>query len=205
MNEKMPFEDALKSVDDMVKKFSFLAKDEMLEGLNQEDLYAELRIVVWKSWLKWRPDGGASFSTFVYTALERGRKTVIRHYRTKSRGYGMPCLPLIAINEQNESVDLSQCLPKNGPDICDQIYWNEVIPIISHCVNNIREKKARRIIKLYLNGLTQDEISAEAHCAQSLVSYYLKAFRTSLRAELVQKGYTKYGSKYDVQNNKEEQ
>lgn len=201
MNEKMPFEEALNSVDDMIKKFSFLRKEEMLDGLNQEDLYAELRIVVWRSWLKWKPDGGASFSTFAYTALERGRKSVLRHYRTKSRGGGSQCIHLDscpANGRGDETTSLLQYIPGTETDVYEQIYWKGAMPIIDRCVDNINEQREKLIIKLYLEGLSQDEISQEAHCAQSLVSYYLRAFRTKLRAELVRNGYTKYGSKYDA-------
>jgi len=204
MNEKMSFEDALSSIEGLIKKLSRLKKDEAIEGLNQEDLYAELTIVAWRSWAHWKPDGGASFSTFAYTALERGRKSVLRRYRAKSRGYGIPCLPLYDENER-ENASFTRCLSQKEPDVYDQVYWKEVSPIISHCVNSIKEGPAKQIIKLYLNGLTQEEISAEVRCAQSLVSYYLKKFRTNLRAELVQKGYTQYGSKYDAYIIKEEQ
>lgn len=206
MSEKMSFEEALESVDDMVKKFSVLRKDEILEGLSQEDLYAELRIVVWKSWMKWRPDGGCSFSTYAYTALERGRKTVLRYYRTKRRGYGVPCLPLdrpVNKDDENTAV-LSQCVSNKQTDVCEQIYWKGITPIISHCIDNLGESKAQKIIKLYLKGFNQDEISQKVNCAQSLISYYLKIFRTKLRTELVQNGYTKYGSKYDAYIIKEE-
>lgn len=206
MSEKMPFEEALESVDDMVKMFSILRKDEVLEGLNQEDLYAELRIVVWKSWMKWRPDGGSSFSTYVYTALERGRKTVLRYYKTKRRGSGALCLPLDRpVNDCDESNSiLSQYISSKQPDVNEQVYWKGIVPIVSHCIENLGENRAQQIIKLYLQGLNQDEISQKINCAQSLVSYYLRIFRTKLRSELVRKGYTKYGAKYDAYIAKEE-
>lgn len=206
MNKKMSFEEALNSIEEMIRRFSVLRKGEILEGLNQEDLYAELRIIAWKSWMKWKPDGGASFSTFAYTALERGRKTILRYYRAKSRGYGALCLSLDhpVSEKETEDAPLSQYLAQKEPDVCEQTYWKGVMPVISHCLNSIGEARAKKIIKLYLNGLTQDEISEEVHCAQSLVSYHLKIFRTNLRSELVHKGYTEYGSKYDAFINKEE-
>ena len=201
MSVKMPFEEALNSVESMIKKFSFLRKEDMIDGLDQEDLYAELRIVVWQSWLKWEPDGGASFSTFAYTALDRGRKSVLRHYRTKSRGGGSQCLHLDSCptnGRGDETTSLLQYIPGTETDVYEQIYWKEVTPIITRCVDSINGKKEKLIIKLYLEGLSQDEISQEAHCAQSLVSYYLRAFRTKLRAELVRGGHLEYGSKYDA-------
>ena len=46
MNKKMSFEEALNSIEEMIRRFSVLRKGEMLEGLNQEDLYAELSFSV---------------------------------------------------------------------------------------------------------------------------------------------------------------
>lgn len=161
-----------------------------------EEMQQILMIHTWETWQEYDPSKGTQFFTFLYPSLRNRRAMEVRERSAQKRDWRKESCSLD--NPVNAAKDefctfaefVADMNSSNDPEA--RLYASEVSSIVYRVVNKQSSEKARKVILLLLDGLTQVEASEKCGCPQSLISYHLSKFRKELAAELVKEGYPEF-------------
>lgn len=185
----VPFEEVLEWITPMIEHIAIQVNG--LYGLEYEDVKQELSIQAYAAWEKWEPNRGTKFSTYVFDILVNRKNGLIRIARAKKRNCGVVPASLDAPMETKDTGNGTFCLYDVLADIQQdpemRIQAGEVLDAVERAIASMQEK-GQGVIRALLSGYTQMEISRFTGTTQPLVSYYLKSFRTKVRAEMERSG-----------------
>lgn len=185
LTKETPFEDALQTITPMIHHIA--SQIDGVYGLEIEDVIQELSVQAYDAWEKWEPERGIKFSTYVYNVLLNKKNCLIRIAKAQKRNSGLPPVSLDEPIEGQSMCNSTFCLYDVLMDISqnleDQTRTLEIWDIVERALASMQEN-GQNVIGALLMGYTQVEISRLTGATQPLVSYYLRSFRTKVKAEL---------------------
>lgn len=185
----MSFEDVYQSIMPMIHCIA--AQIDGAYGLEAEDVVQELSIQAYYAWGKWEPGRGTKFSTYVFDVLVNKKNHLIRIARAKKRNGGTSPSSLDATTENpnnpGKRYSLYDVLTDIEQNTEEQVQMVELWDVVERVLDSMQEK-GRGVVRALLSGYTQMEIARLTGATQPLISYYLKSFRTKVKAELEKEG-----------------
>lgn len=177
---------------DCVKSYiKKLARNGIKAGIDPEDLEADLIVklcVISKDYDQTR---GAKFSTYAMTCLNNEYREIISKQFARKRwngkvDYSLDSSPSSDSDCTSTLQDFIAAEEDNPFEIC---WKKDLIAAIKDFYHHYGNKQIRNIICLSYQGVNQNEIGKKFDIGQSLVSYYIKKFKTELRKFLTEEGY----------------
>lgn len=183
--KETPFEDVYQMIEPMIHYIASLIDG--IYSLEIDDIKQELSIQAYCAWGKWEPDRGTKFSTYVFDVLINKKNCLVRAAKAQKRNCGLSPASLDEVIENRDINGSPFCLYEVFADInqnpeelaCVLTIWDAVERVLASM-----QKKEQKAVRALLSGYTQMEISRSVGVNQSMVSCYLKSFRTKVRAEL---------------------
>ena len=138
-----------------------------------EDVFQEVCITAWKAYMSYDASFGTKLTTYIGTCARRRLCELYRDEnalkRPKTINIGMPA----SFEEVAEDYVLYE----------EDYDYKGKSEIIFEAINDLLDM-SRSIVLMIVSGKTQTEIAKELGCVQSLVSYYLKSARQTLKERI---------------------
>lgn len=152
------------AVEVLVKRHSILVKrcvrPFFLAGADAEDLSQEGMLALLKAIYQFKPDQGASFETFAKTCITRRVYSLIRANQAKKN---IPLTYSVSLDEKPLLEDIARVhsrlsLPHTNPEAL--VIGNEEREELENRLNSLLSKFEAKVLELYLQGLSYEEMSA---------------------------------------------
>jgi len=139
--------------------------------MEQDDLFQEASIAAWKGYMSFDSTKGVKLSSYIGTCV---RNRLIEIHECESALRRPKTVPIgLASDFDNETPDY---ILFEESFRCDCEYLFDAL-------NNLDEREKSVLLKT-MRGERQTDIAGEIGCVQSLVSYYLKLARKSLKEKI---------------------
>ncbi len=170
LGEQKAFSELSKRFDAMIKSASSSVSVDVSE---KEDLYQEGLIGLYKAALAYDKERGASFSTFARLCVKHNIYSSIRVYFSK----------------KNESVRISSPLDEVLVQQCPDLYTEpekfliekENAKLLNQSVTTSLSEYERRVFKLFLKGLSYEDIACELSATAKSVDNAIQRIRGKLK------------------------
>lgn len=168
--EESAFFDLSHEFDAMIKS---IVNSATVNKGEKEDLYQEGLIGLYKAAINFDEGRGASFSTFAYLCIKHCIYSSIRVYFSKR-------------NEPvRTSFSIDEVVASQFPDLCTDpeklLIEKENIRLIKESVDSSLSEYERRVFKLFLSGLSYDDIAASLQTPQKSVDNAIQRIRGKLK------------------------
>lgn len=182
ITKDMPFDQVLEVVNPIINSFQRSTDD-----MEKDDLYQTLAIKAWESFLKWDPDRGVKFATFLYVNLQNEVRKIHRAQIAQKRDSGVSTISIERQLGEDPDFELEDIL--TATTSIESEYAEKEIQQTVCKVLNKQPKETRRICMRYLRGDKPKEIARDENVAQSKVSNAFWRFKEELRKTLRKLGY----------------
>lgn len=176
----------------LVKKYiKSLASNGVKVGIDPEDLEADLVVKLFVISKEYDETRGAKFSTYAIKCLQNEYKEIVDSKFAKKRNNGKVDFSLNSPqnNDADRDFSLQDFIEAEGDNPFEVCWKKECISAVKEFFNHFGNEQIREIICLSYQGVNQNRIGQKYGIGQSLVSYYIKKFKTELREFLTHEGY----------------
>lgn len=182
ITKDMPFEQVLEEVNPIIWHFRCNCND-----LEEDDMYQVLCIKAWESFVKWDPDRGVKFTTFLFGNLQNEIRKIHRAAVTQKRNCDMVTISFEHPLKENDDITLKDIIAgtKTTEGEFDQKEIRETIRAVLYR----QSKLSKRICMRCLLGDKQKAIANDEKISQSTVSNTYRRFKEELRRTLGRLGY----------------
>lgn len=170
----------------MVKKYGVIVRRETrslyLAGAETEDLLQEGMIGLFKAIRDFDPDKGALFSTFATLCVRRQIQAAIRNFNRKKHIPLNSYISLYAENEENGTILLDDIVLETTNSNPEEKYLaDERVAQIQRCFQDSLSDLEKTVLKLYLQGMSYQEIAIEIDKSEKSVDNAIQRIRQKMR------------------------
>lgn len=182
ITKDMPFDQVLEVVNPIINNFQRSTDD-----MEKDDLYQTLVFKAWESFLKWDPDRGVKFTTFLYVNLQNEVCKIHRAKIAQKRENGVGIVSIERQIGEDPDSELEDILTA-ATSVESEYAVKEIQQTVCKVLHK-QPKETRRICIRYLRGDKPKEIARDENVAQSKVSNAFWRFKEELRKTLRKLGY----------------
>lgn len=140
-----------------------IARKYFLAGQDEEDLYQEAMIGLFKAEQSFNENAGQDFKSFATLCINRQIQTAVKNSNRKKNKILNESISLnnqggIDIYESDDDEQLYFIIPSSSPLPDDELIYKEKINEIKNAINQKLSTYERKVLSLYLKGLSYKEM-----------------------------------------------
>ncbi len=140
-----------------------IARKYFLAGQDEEDLYQEAMIGLFKAEQSFNENAGQEFKSFATLCINRQIQTAVKNSNRKKNKILNESISLnnqggIDIYESDDDEQLYFIIPSSSPLPDDELIYKEKINEIKNAINQKLSTYERKVLSLYLKGLSYKEM-----------------------------------------------
>lgn len=140
-----------------------IARKYFLAGQDEEDLYQEAMIGLFKAEQSFNEAAGQDFKSFATLCINRQIQTAVKNSNRKKNKILNESISLnnqggIDIYESDDDEQLYFIIPSSSPLPDDELIYKEKVDEIKNAINQKLSTYERKVLSLYLKGLSYKEM-----------------------------------------------
>lgn len=140
-----------------------IARRYFLAGQDEEDLYQEAMIGLFKAEQSFNENAGQDFKSFATLCINRQIQTAVKNSNRKKNKILNESISLnnqggIDIYESDDDEQLYFIIPSSSPLPDDELIYKEKVDEIKNAINQKLSVYERKVLSLYLKGLSYKEM-----------------------------------------------
>lgn len=140
-----------------------IARKYFLAGQDEEDLYQEAMIGLFKAEQSFNETAGQDFKSFATLCINRQIQTAVKNSNRKKNKILNESISLnnqggIDVYESNDEEQLYFIIPSSSPLPDDELIYKEKVDEIKNAIDQKLSTYERKVLSLYLKGLSYKEM-----------------------------------------------
>ena len=140
-----------------------IARKYFLAGQDEEDLYQEAMIGLFKAEQSFNENAGQDFKSFATLCINRQIQTAVKNSNRKKNKILNESISLnnqggIDLYESDDDEQLYFIIPSSSPLPDDELIYREKVDEIKNAINQKLSVYERKVLSLYLKGLSYKEM-----------------------------------------------
>lgn len=140
-----------------------IARRYFLAGQDEEDLYQEAMIGLFKAEQSFNENSGQDFKSFATLCINRQIQTAVKNSNRKKNKILNESISLnnqggIELYESDDDEQLYFIIPSSSPLPDDELIYKEKVDEIKNAINQKLSVYERKVLSLYLKGLSYKEM-----------------------------------------------
>lgn len=141
-----------------------IARRYFLAGQDEEDLYQEAMIGLFKAEQSFNENAGQDFKSFATLCINRQIQTAVKNSNRKKNKILNDSISLnnqggINLYESDDDEQLYFIIPSSSPLPDDELIYKEKVDEIKNAINQKLSPYERKVLSLYLKGLSYKEMA----------------------------------------------
>lgn len=141
-----------------------IARRYFLAGQDEEDLYQEAMIGLFKAEQSFNENAGQDFKSFATLCINRQIQTAVKNSNRKKNKILNDSISLnnqggINLYESDDDEQLYFIIPSSSPLPDDELIYKEKVDEIKNAINQKLSTYERKVLSLYLKGLSYKEMA----------------------------------------------
>ena len=162
-----------------------IARSYFLIGAEYEDLVQEAMIGLYKAYMSYNSQNGASFSTFARQCITRNIQTAVKTANRKKNQMLNNSISLsnqgsVVVHSEKDDEDINLIIPSNMLPPDEKLIENEKLNYIKEKIKNVLSKLELEVLINYLNGNSYTQIAKKMNMSNKSVDNALSRVRQKL-------------------------